>query len=183
MIARWLSKELGPDYDIGTHFDPRYNPWEQRLCLVPDSDLFKTMRQGRASVVTDQIETFTEKGLKLRSGAELEADLVVTATGLNLLLLGGLEATVDGVRVDFAKTFNYKGMMFSDVPNLALAVGYTNASWTLKAELICRYACPLLKHMAKTRTRQRTPRPRDPTVMHAPFIALTSRYVLTSIPM
>ncbi len=183
MIARWLSKELGPDYDIGTHFDPRYNPWEQRLCLVPDSDLFKTMRQGRASVVTDQIETFTEKGLKLRSGAELEADLIVTATGLNLLLLGGLEATVDGVRVDFAKTFNYKGMMFSNVPNLALAVGYTNASWTLKAELICRYVCRLLKHMEKTGTRQCTPRLRDPTVMQAPFIDLTSGYVQRSIHM
>src|SRR5439155_1606862 len=128
------------------------------VTLVPDSDLFKTMRQGRASVVTDQIETFTEKGLKLRSGAELEADLIVTATGLNLLLLGGLEATVDGVRVDFAKTFNYKGMMFSNVPNLALAVGYTNASWTLKAERICRYVCRLLKHMEKTGTRQCTPR-------------------------
>ncbi len=183
MIATWLRKELGPDYDIGTHFNPRYNPWEQRLCLVPDSDLFKTMRQGRASVVTDQIETFTEKGLKLRSGAELETDLVVTATGLNLLLLGGLEATVDGVRVDFAKTFNYKGMMFSDVPNLALAVGYTNASWTLKAELICRYVCRLLKHMEKTGTRQCTPRLRDPTVTQAPFIDLTSGYVQRAIHM
>src|SRR5947199_1933589 len=149
MIARWLRKELGPDYDIRTHFDPRYNPWEQRLCLVPDSDLFKTIRQGRASVVTDQIETFTEKGLKLRSGAELEADLIVTATGLNLLLLGGLEATVDGVRVDFAKTYNYKGMMFSDVPNLALAVVYTNASCTLKDELIGRYFCRL-RHQLET---------------------------------
>ncbi len=173
--------QRSPTYIISMH--PRYNPWEQRLCLVPDSDLFKTMRQGRASVVTDQIETFTEKGLKLRSGAELETDLVVTATGLNLLLLGGLEATVDGVRVDFAKTFNYKGMMFSDVPNLALAVGYTNASWTLKAELICRYVCRLLKHMEKTGTRQCTPRLRDPTVTQAPFIDLTSGYVQRAIHM
>jgi cation diffusion facilitator CzcD-associated flavoprotein CzcO len=183
MIARWLRNELGPDYDIGAHFNPHYNPWEQRLCLVPDSDLFETMRQGRASVVTDQIETFTEKGLKLRSGAELEADLIVTATGLNLLLLGGLEVAVDGVRVDFSKTFNYKGMMFSDVPNLALAVGYTNASWTLKAELICRYVCRLLKHMEKTGTRQCKPRLRDSTVMQAPFIDLTSGYVQRSIHM
>src|SRR4029077_17403702 len=126
------SKELGPRYDVGKHFNPRYNPWEQRLCLVPDSDLFSSMRQGQASVVTDQIETFTEKGVKLRSGAELAADIIVTATGLNLLLLGGLEVTVDGARIDFSRTFNYKGMMFSDVPNLALAIGYTNASWTLK---------------------------------------------------
>src|SRR2546422_2856897 len=183
LITRWLRNDLGPDCDVATHFNPRYNPWEQRLCLVPDSDLFKTMRQGRASVVTDQIETFTEKGLKLRSGAELETDVIVTATGLNLRLLGGLEATVDGVRVDFAKTFNYKGMMFSDVPNLALAVGYTNASWTLKAELICRYVCRLLKHMEKTGTRQCTPRLRDPTVMQAPFIDLTSGYVQRSIHM
>src|SRR6059036_86551 len=183
MIARWLRKELGPDYDIGTHFDPRYNPWEQRLCLVPDSDLFKTIRQGWASVVTDQIETFTEKGLKLRSGAELEADLIVTATGLNLLLPGGLEATVDGVRVDFAKTFNYKCMMFSDVPNLALAIGYTNASWTLKAELICRYVCRLLNQMAKTGTRQCTPRLRDPDLEPSPFLDLTSGYVQRAIHM
>jgi cation diffusion facilitator CzcD-associated flavoprotein CzcO len=183
MIARWLRNDLGPDYDIGTHFNPRYNPWEQRLCLVPDSDLFKTLRQGRASVVTDQIETFTEKGLALRSGAELEADLIVTATGLNLLLLGGLEATVDGVCVDFAKTFNYKGMMFSNVPNLALAVGYTNASWTLKAELICRYVCRLLNHMAKTGTRRCTPRRRETSVDGTPFLDLTSGYVQRAIHM
>ena len=138
LITKWVARELGPDYDLSTHFNPRYNPWEQRVCLVPDGDLFAAMRRGRVSVVTDRIETFTETGVKLSSGAELDADLVVTATGLNLLLLGGLEATVDGTRVEFSKTFNYKGMMFSDVPNLALAVGYTNASWTLKAELICR---------------------------------------------
>jgi cation diffusion facilitator CzcD-associated flavoprotein CzcO len=181
LIATWLTKELGPDYDVGTHFNPRYNPWEQRLCLVPDSDLFEAMRQGHVSVVTDRIETFTEKGLKLRSGTEIEADLIVTATGLNLLLLGGLEATVDGARVDFAKTFNYKGMMFSDVPNLALAVGYTNASWTLKSELICRYVCRLLNHMQKTGTRQCTPRVRDPNLREAPFIDLTSGYVQRAI--
>src|SRR5919198_660291 len=172
LIATWLTKELGPDYDVGTHFNPRYNPWEQRLCLVPDSDLFEAMRQGHVSVVTDRIETFTEKGLKLRSGTEIEADLIVTATGLNLLLLGGLEATVDGARVDFAKTFNYKGMMFSDVPNLALAVGYTNASWTLMSELICRYVCRLLNHMQKTGTPQCTSRVRDPHLREAPFLDL-----------
>src|SRR6185503_4202789 len=135
-----------------------------------DSDLFRTMREGRASVVTDQIETFTENGIRLRSGTELGADLVVTATGLNLQLLGGLEVIVDGVRVEFAKTFNYKGMMFSDVPNLALAVGYTNASWTLKAELICRYVCRLLNYMAKSGMRQCTPRLRAADVLgEAPF--------------
>src|SRR5262249_16250727 len=148
---------------------------------VPDSDLFKTMRQGRASVLTDQIETFTETGLRLRSGTVIDADLVVTATGLNLLLLGGLEAFVDGRRVDFAQTFNYKGMMFSDVPNLALAIGYTNASWTLKAELICRYVCRLLNHMAKTGTRQCTPRLRDANLEPAPFLDLTSGYIQRAI--
>jgi monooxygenase len=183
LITGWLRKELGADYDVSTHFNPRYNPWEQRLCLVPDSDLFKTMRQGRASVVTDQIETLTKNGIKLRSGTELDADLIVTATGLNLLLLGGLEATVDGVRVDFSKTFAYKGMMFSDVPNLALAVGYTNASWTLKAELICRYVCRLLNHMAKTGTRQCTPRRRSPNLEEAPFLDLTSGYVQRAMHM
>jgi monooxygenase len=183
LINKWLANELGPDYDLSTHFNPRYDPWEQRMCLVPDSDLFQAMRQGRASVVTDQIETFTEKGLKLRSGAELEADLIVTATGLNLKVLGGLEATVDGVRIDFSKTFAYKGMMFSDVPNLALAVGYTNASWTLKAELICRYVCRLLNHMTRTGMRQCTPRLRDPSLAEAPFLDLTSGYVQRSIHM
>jgi monooxygenase len=181
LINGWLQRELGPEYDLSTHFNPRYNPWEQRVCLVPDADLFEVMREGRASVVTDQIETFTEKGVRLRSGAELEADLIVTATGLNLKLLGGLEATVDGVRVDFSKTYNYKGMMFSDVPNLALAVGYTNASWTLKAELICRYVCRLLNHMTDTGTRQCTPRRRGADGEEAPFLDLTSGYVQRSI--
>ena len=181
MIARWLRNEMGPDYDVSPHFDPRYNPWEQRVCLVPDGDLFKALRQGRVSVVTDQIETFTETGVKLRSGVELDADLIVTATGLNLMLLGGLEVTVDGDRVDFSKTYNYKGMMFSDVPNLALAVGYTNASWTLKAELICRYVCRLLNHMRVTGTRQCTPRRRGGSVEEAPFLDLTSGYVQRSI--
>jgi cation diffusion facilitator CzcD-associated flavoprotein CzcO len=181
LIDKWLRKELGPDFDVGTHFNPRYNPWEQRVCLVPDSDLFRTMRPGRASIVTDQIETFTEKGLRLRSGRELDADLVVTATGLNLLFLGGLDVTVDGARVEFANTVNYKGMMFSDVPNLALAIGYTNASWTLKAELICRYVCRLLNHMTATGTRQCTPRRRGVSIDEAPFLDLTSGYIQRAI--
>jgi cation diffusion facilitator CzcD-associated flavoprotein CzcO len=177
LITRWVSKELGPGFDVGTHFNPRYNPWEQRLCLVPDSDLFRAMREGRASVVTDQIESFTETGLKLRSGTTLDADLIVTATGLNLQLFGGLQAAVDGARVDFARTWGYKGMMFSDVPNLALAIGYTNASWTLKAELICRYVCRLLNHMQATGTRQCTPRLPGASVGEAPFLDLTSGYI------
>jgi cation diffusion facilitator CzcD-associated flavoprotein CzcO len=181
LLTRWVRAELGPDYNVSTHFNPRYNPWEQRVCLVPDGDLFQTLRQGRASIATDQIETFTEKGIKLRSGTELEADLVVAATGLNLRLLGGLEATVDGTRVEFAKTYGYKGMMFSDVPNLALAIGYTNASWTLKAELICRYVCRLLNHMTATGTRQCTPRLHGAHPEESPFLDLTSGYVQRSI--
>jgi monooxygenase len=181
MIMRWLETELGPEFDVSTHFNPRYNPWEQRVCLVPDGDLFRAMRQGRVSVVTDRIERFTETGVTLASGTELPADVVVTATGLNLRLLGGLEATVDGVRVEWAKTFNYKGTMFSDVPNLALAVGYTNASWTLKAELICKYICRLLNHMRATGMRQCTPRLRGEGLEPAPFLDLTSGYIQRSI--
>ncbi len=113
LILGGVRLALGPDYDIATHFTPRYNPWDQRLCLVPDGDLFKAIKQGRASVVTNQIETFTEKGIRLKDGSELEADIIVTATGLNLQVLGGIEVSVDGRAVDFARTLNYKGMMYS----------------------------------------------------------------------
>jgi len=181
LIARWLRQDLGADYPLSPDFDPRYDPWEQRLCLVPDGDLFAAVREGRVSVVTDQIETFTEEGVRLRSGREIEADLVVTATGLNLLPLGGIELVVDGARVDLPQTFAYKGMMLSDVPNLALAIGYTNASWTLKAELVCRYVCRLLEHMARTGVRQCTPRLGDARMEEAPFLDLTSGYVQRAI--
>ncbi len=181
LITKWLRAELGPDYDVATHFTPRYDPWAQRLCLVPDGDLFHALRDRRASIVTDRIATFTETGVKLESGAELPADLVVTATGLNLLALGGVALTVDGARVELAQTFTYKGMMFSGVPNLALATGYTNASWTLKAELVCRYVCRLLNHMARTGARRCTPRLRDGAVEPVPFLDLTSGYVQRAI--
>jgi cation diffusion facilitator CzcD-associated flavoprotein CzcO len=169
--------ELGPDYDVGTHFTPRYNPWDQRLCLVPDSDLFLAIRSGKASVVTDQIDTFTEKGLKLRSGAELDADIIVTATGLKLILLGGLTVSVDGVPADLPKSMSYKGMMFSDVPNLASAFGYTNASWTLKADLTSDYVCRLLNYMDRHGYAYCTPRRKDPEVTEVPFLDFTSGYV------
>src|ERR1700687_1456573 len=123
--------------DIATHFTPRYNPWDQRLCLVPDGDLFRAINEKRASVVTKEIDSFTEKGIRLKDSSELEADIIVTATGLNLQVLGGIEVSVDGRTVDFARTLNYKGMMYSDVPNLASSFGYTNASWTLKCDLTC----------------------------------------------
>jgi cation diffusion facilitator CzcD-associated flavoprotein CzcO len=172
---------LAPDYDVARHFTPRYNPWEQRLCLVPDADLFRSIRQGRVSVVTDQVETFTERGIRLESGAELEADLVVTATGLDLQVLGGIELEVDGVRVEPAKTFSYKGLMYSGVPNLASIFGYTNASWTLKSDLACEYVCRLLKHMQRHGYAQCTPRADDATLGAEPWVDFSSGYIRRSL--
>ncbi|HEX3675042.1 MAG TPA: NAD(P)/FAD-dependent oxidoreductase, partial [Rhizomicrobium sp.] len=126
-LISMVKQEMGPDYDVGTHFTPRYNPWDQRLCLVPDSDLFQSLKSGKASVVTDQIEMFTNGGIKLKSGETLDADIIVTATGLKLELLAGLEVTVDGEKKNLSKSMSYKGMMYSDVPNLASSFGYTNA--------------------------------------------------------
>jgi monooxygenase len=181
LIRKGLESRLPPGYDIDTHFKPRYNPWDQRMCLVPDGDLFESICDGRASVVTDTVETFTETGLKLESGAELEADLVVTATGLDLLPLGGLEMTVDGREIEVPKTMGYKGMMLSGVPNMAVAIGYTNASWTLKCDLTCEYVCRLLTHMDEHGYRQATPENNDPSVTEEPFIDFTSGYVLRAI--
>jgi monooxygenase len=181
LLRKALEKQLPPGYDIDTHFKPMYNPWDQRLCLVPDGDLFKAISDGSASVVTDAIDTFTEKGLKLQSGAELQADLIVTATGLNLLALGGIEIAVDGREIDLSETMSYKGMMLSGVPNMALAIGYTNASWTLKCDLTCEYICRLLKHMDEHGYRQCMPENRDASVAALPFIDFSSSYVLRAI--
>jgi monooxygenase len=181
LIRRGLEKRLPAGYDIDTHFKPRYNPWDQRMCLVPDGDLFEAISEGRASVVTDQIDTFTEKGLKLVSGTELEADLVVTATGLNMIPLGGIAIAVDGRAIELPETITYKGMMLSGVPNLAFAVGYTNASWTLKCELTSEYVCRLLKHMDALGTPICTPRRRDLSVTEEPLIDFSSGYVLRAI--
>jgi cation diffusion facilitator CzcD-associated flavoprotein CzcO len=167
---------LGPAFDVAKHFTPRYNPWEQRLCLVPDGDFFHAINAKRASVVTDEIETFTETGVKLKSGAEIAADLIVTATGLNLQVLGGLELDVDGARIDMAKTLNYKGLMYSSVPNMASSFGYTNASWTLKCDLTCEYVCRLLNHMKAQGLRQCTPRNTDPSVTEEPWVSFSSGY-------
>ena len=161
LIRKHIERQLPPGYDVDTHFKPRYNPWDQRLCLVPNGDLFDAIAKGRASMVTDRIKTFTEKGLELTSGAELEADLIVTATGLNLLPLGGIQLAVDGRDVKPSETMSYKGMMLSGVPNLAFAFGYTNASWTLKSDLTCAYVCRLLNHMDEHGYRQCTPRNPD----------------------
>jgi cation diffusion facilitator CzcD-associated flavoprotein CzcO len=175
-LIRLVREQLGPDYDVATHFTPRYNPWDQRVCLVPDADLFSAIKQGRASVVTDHIETFTEKGLELRSGQELEADVIVTATGLKLQLLSDIEFSVDGERRDLSKSLCYKAMMFSGVPNLAYSFGYTNASWTLKVDLTSEYVCRLLNHMERHGDTTCTPR-HDPTVEEQPFLDFSSGYV------
>ncbi len=171
-----VQTELGVDYDVGTHFTPKYNPWDQRLCLVPDSDLFQSIRSGQASVVTDTIETFTSSGLRLASGRELEADVIVTATGLKMRILSGMEIDVDGAQIDLSKCMSYKGMMYSGVPNLATAFGYTNASWTLKADLTCNYVCRLLNYMAARGYVQATPT-KDASVTEAPFLDFSSGYV------
>ena len=171
-----VKQELGADYDVATHFTPRYNPWDQRLCLVPDSDLFGAIKSGRAEVVTDQIERFTPAGILLKSGKTIDADIVVTATGLKMQLMSGLQVTIDGRPKDMAKTMTYKGMMYSDVPNLASSFGYTNASWTLKADLICEYVCRLLNHMDRTGTQICMPHG-DPAVAELPWLDFSSGYV------
>jgi len=180
-ILGGIRRALGPDYDIATHFTPRYNPWDQRLCLVPDGDLFKAIRDKRASVVTSEIDTFTKDGIRLKDGSELAADIIVTATGLVLQVLGGLEVSVDGRAVDFAKTLNYKGMMYSDVPNMAAALGYTNASWTLKCDLTCEYVCRLINYMDRHGYRQCVPHNSDPSIEPMPSLNFTSGYVQRSI--
>lgn len=165
MIKRMLigraRKQLGPGYDVETHFTPRYNPWDQRLCAVPDNDLYKVLRDGAAEVVTDHVQAFTEKGILLQSGQELEADIIVTATGLQMELGAGIEFSTDGKAINLADTWTYKGMMFSDVPNLVNTFGYINSSWTLRADLISHFVCRLMDKLTSTDMRQVTPRLRD----------------------
>lgn len=181
LLRRGVASQLPAGYDVDTHFSPRYDPWDERLCLVPDGDLFKALSSGRASVITDRIETFTETGIQLASGAEIEADLIVTATGLNLLVFGGIDVLVDGQPVRFSDTVGYKGIMFSGVPNLALTLGYTNASWTLKGDLAWEWTCRVINHMdahGYDTVLASGPDPSEPT---QPFIDLRSGYVLRSI--
>lgn len=175
-----VEKEL-PDYDM-RHFTPRYNPWDQRLCLVPDSDMFEGIRSGKVSIVTDHIERFDKSGIRLKSGAHLDADVVVTATGLKLQVAGGAEIYKDGERIDFAKTYNYKGAMFSGVPNFALTFGYTNASWTLKADLTSEYICRLLNTMDAKCARMATPtiQPGE-DIGEEPMLDFSSGYVTRAL--
>ena len=180
VIQGYVREFLGPDYDVEKHFSPRYNPWDQRLCLVPDGDLFLAIRSGKVSIATDEIETFTETGLRLKSGQELEADIIVTATGLKLKLLGGLQMSIDGTPINPAQSIGYKGMMNSDIPNFAWCFGYTNASWTLKCDLTSKYLCRLLNYMDAHGYAYCTPRRRDPSIVEEPALTLTSGYLQRS---
>jgi monooxygenase len=181
-IVGMAARQLPQGYDVATHFTPRYNPWDQRVCLVPDGDLFKAIRSGKASVVTGVIETFTETGIRLKSGEELPADIVVTATGLKLNVLGDMQVAVDGTPWDPAKALVYKGMMYAGVPNLATTFGYTNASWTLKADLTAAYVCRLFAFMDRHGFTVAVPR-RDASVRDQPFLDFTSGYVQRAVPM
>jgi cation diffusion facilitator CzcD-associated flavoprotein CzcO len=181
LLRKAAVRHLPAGYDVDTHFTPRYQPWDQRMCLVPDADLFRAIAAGKASVVTDHIETFTESGIRLRSGRDLPADLVVTATGLNLLPIGGIELTVDGSRVELGSTVAYKGMMLCGVPNFAWTIGYTNASWTLKADLVAQYVCRLLNHMSANGYATVAPQAPPPGASLRPIIDLESGYVLRSL--
>ena len=172
-----VRQQLGPDYDIATHFTPKYNPWDQRLCLVPDADLFASIKAGTSSVVTDTIDRFTPSGIRLASGGELPADVIVTATGLKLQALGGVAVSVDGRPVTLSDTLAYKGMMFSNVPNLAVSFGYINASWTLRSDLIAFYVGRMLNHMKATATEIATPIPGPDVVPERVSMDLSSGYV------
>jgi cation diffusion facilitator CzcD-associated flavoprotein CzcO len=168
-LLKRVREQLGPEYDVATHFTPRYNPWAQRMCLVPDADMFEAIKANRASIVTDQIKTFTDKGIVLASGEELEADIIVTATGLTMQAFGGIDLSVDGQRVNPGQVLTYKGVMLSGVPNFASVFGYINASWTLKADLICHYVCRLLNSMDRKGLRQVTPKNGSESAA-APFV-------------
>lgn len=181
LILKGIRMQLGKNYDVNTHFNPSYNPWDQRLCLVPNGDLFQAINSGKASIVTDHIDSFTEDGIMLKSGNIIKADLIVTATGLNATAVSNFDIEVDGKQVDFSKTILYKGVMFSDVPNLALAFGYVNASWTLKCDMTNQYVCRVINFMEKKGYTQCCPRQNDPTLELKPFLDFTPGYIMRVI--
>ncbi|PPK63941.1 NAD(P)/FAD-dependent oxidoreductase [Actinokineospora auranticolor] len=180
-LIRWgARRQLPADYPVDTHFRPDYDPWTQRVCFAADGDLFRVLRTGRAEVVTDRVESFTERGLALASGGHVDADIVVTATGLHVVPFGGVAITVDGVEVDYSDTVTYKGMLLGGVPNLAVAMGYTNASWTLKIDLVAQYVCRLIIHMRERGLSRVTPRPPEGQATE-PFVDFTSTYVRRTV--
>jgi cation diffusion facilitator CzcD-associated flavoprotein CzcO len=176
VIGRMVKAQLPAGYDLDPDFNPRYDPWDQRLCLVPDGDLFRAIKQGTADIVTDTIERFTPTGIDLASGRHLDADVIVSATGLNLQAGGGMAVSVDGRAVDLGDTFVYKGFMLSDVPNLAMCVGYTNASWTLRADISSQEVCKVLNHLDRHGYRSATPTVRE-AINRVPILDLSSGYV------
>jgi cation diffusion facilitator CzcD-associated flavoprotein CzcO len=182
-IKKKIVKILGKEYDVDTHFSPKYNPWDERLCVVPDNDLFYAIKEKKCSIVTDEIERFTTNGILLKSGKELPADLIISATGLKIKILGGISVKVDGMEVDFSKKVNYKGIMLQDIPNALLIVGYTNASWTLKADLGCLYVCRLLEYMDKNGYKVCTPEIKDNDLVLEPIINFSSSYIHRAIDM
>lgn len=177
-----VEKQVGPDVDI-KHFSPNYSPWDERLCAVPDGDMFKQLKAGRASVVTDHIDCFTADGIKLKSGEELQADIIVTATGLEVQMLGGIGLTLDGQPVKLSEKLYYKGAMIEDVPNMVMVFGYTNSSWTLKADLILEYFCKVMNHMQKQGFEQCTARNNDSSLEREPFLNMSSGYVQRALAM
>ena len=177
LILAGVKKEMGKDYDL-KHFYPSYNPWDQRICLVPNSDLFNSIKEGKSEVVTEEIETFTKEGITLKSGDKLQADIIISATGLNMKQMGGVTVIVDGATINFADTVAYKSVMFSGIPNLSLAFGYTNASWTLKCDLTNQYVCKLINHMDKHGYSSCTPTIKDKDMELLPFLDFTSGYIL-----
>jgi cation diffusion facilitator CzcD-associated flavoprotein CzcO len=188
-VKQWIINQarlqLGPGHDVKTHFTPSYDPWRQRLCLAPDADFFRAIKAGTASVVTGSIATFTERGIRLASGEELEADIIITATGLRLLLLGAIDVTVDGRRAELSQAIHYKGVMFSDLPNLFNVFGYTNASWTLKSDLACSWAARVINHMDQRGQVVCAPRLRDPSIRREPMTGFVSGYfqrVINELP-
>ena len=176
MLIGHVKKRVGTDFDM-KHFNPKYSPWDERLCAAPDGDLFKELKSGRASIVTSTIECFTQNGIRLSSGEELEADLIITATGLEVQIMGGIELTLDSQPVDIHSKLYYKGTMLEDVPNVAMVFGYTNSSWTLKADLISEYFCRVINYMDKHDYQQCTPRNYDADMQREPFINISAGYI------
>ncbi len=170
LINKEVLKALGPDFPMDPHFTPSYNPWDQRLCLSPDADIFEAIKAGNATVVTDHVDTFDATGIVTKSGEHLDADIIVTATGLELLALGGVSPVVDGAQIDLAETFTYKGFMYSGVPNLGTTFGYINASWTLRADLVARYVCRLINKMIEHGSARALPVVADPDMPRRPYI-------------